>query len=289
MNSLDMLRQAKHWLFMRKKQAKFALHRLRTKVEDYRWDRQERSQPYQYEASRYPHTFIARPHMDCSNDRPVNRVIYTIWLGEPMNERRQRSLDSLVRRNPDTPVRLVTEKNLAEYILPSEPLHAAYKYLSVVHKSDYIRTYLMHHHGGGYSDIKTPTHDWGRSFSAINGSDGKWAVGYREITSSYTPDLPRGLGRDLKRHYRAVFGTSAFIFRPGTTFTAEWYRELLNRMNYFEEALSEMPSPEAYSADPAYPIRWTEILGDIIQPLCLKYQDRLIHDERIKPVLTNYR
>lgn len=146
----------------------------------------------------------------------------------------------------------------------------------------------MHHYGGGYSDIKRPTDRWHKAFALIECDDRKWAVGYREITSNYTPDLPRTLGQDLKRHYRAVFGTSAFILRPGTSLTAEWYRELLNRMNYFEEALSEMPAPDAYSADPAYPIRWTEILGDILQPLCLKYQDRLLHDDRIKPVLTNY-
>lgn len=206
-----------------------------------------------------------------------------------MNARRQQSLEFLVDRNSSIPVRVVTESNLGDYILPHEPFHRAFSHLSVIHKSDYIRTYLMHHYGGGYSDIKTPTQGWEQAFTAIEGDDRKWAVGYREVTSNHTPDLPRALGYDLKRHYRAVFGTSAFIMRPGTSFTAEWYRELLNRMNYFEEALSEMPSPDAYSADPAYPIRWTEILGDILQPLCFKYQDVLLHDDRIKPVLTNYR
>jgi hypothetical protein len=288
-DALDAARQVKHSLFVRKKQAKFAFYRLRTQFEDYKWDKQEESNPYRYDASRYPHTFIARPPLHCSNDRPVDRVIYAIWLGDPMNARRRQSLESLVRWNPNIPVRMITEKNLDDYVLSHEPLHPAYRYLSVVHKSDYIRTYLMHHYGGGYSDIKTATHGWSESFLDLEENARKWAVGYREITSTYTPDLPRGLGRDLKRHYRAVFGTSAFIVRPGTSFTGEWYRELLNRMNYFEEALSEMPAHNAYSADPAYPIRWTEILGDIFQPLCLKYQDRLVHDDRIKPVLSNYR
>lgn len=49
---------------------------------------------------------------------------------------------------------LITKDNLHEYILPENPLHPSYKYLSAVHRSDYLRTYFMHFYGGGYSDIK---------------------------------------------------------------------------------------------------------------------------------------
>jgi hypothetical protein len=38
-----------------------------------------------------------------------------------------------------------------------------------------------------------------------------------------------------------------------------------------------------------YPIPWTEILGQIFHPLCLKYFEKIIYSNKIKPVLSNYR
>ncbi len=52
----------------------------------------------------------------------------------------------------------------------------------------------------------------------------------------------------------------------------------------FAPRLAEHPG-DARGDNPGYPIRWTGILGDIFQPLGLKYADRLIIDERIRPPL----
>ena len=62
---------------------------------------------------------------------------------------------------------LVTPDNLGEWLVDDSPLHPAYEDLSLIHRSDYLRGYLMHHHGGGYIDIKQPLGSWvARAFSS---------------------------------------------------------------------------------------------------------------------------
>ena len=70
-----------------------------------------------------------------------------------MSDKRKKCLDS-IKQNIGVKVILITPNNLDKYILKDYPLHKSYKYLSEVHKSDYLRTYFMHHYGGGYTDIK---------------------------------------------------------------------------------------------------------------------------------------
>ena len=78
--------------------------------------------------------------------------IYCFWTGtNEMNETRLNGLNKL-RSVSGCNVVLITPDNLNDFLI--EPLHPAYKYLSLVHRSDYLRAYFMHYHGGGYSDIK---------------------------------------------------------------------------------------------------------------------------------------
>ena len=53
---------------------------------------------------------------------------------------------------------------LDKYILQEHPLHQSFNYLSETHKADYLRTYFMRFHGGGYSDIKKTSGSWIDSF-----------------------------------------------------------------------------------------------------------------------------
>lgn len=280
----------KHALFVASKRIRFWLEDSLEAVNDMRWKAAESRHPFSYDPDRYPHTFLARATIDRgANDHPVPTVVYAFWLGpSPMSDRRLASLRN-IKSTLGVPFVLVTDETVGEYLVDGHPLHPAYPHLSDGHRSDYLRTYFMHHHGGGYTDVKAPTSAWVEAFETIQGQPGKWALGYREVTSNYVPDLPRNLGRDLKRHYRAVFGPSAFIVRPRTSLTSEWYREMLSRMDYFAGGLAESPGADFYAPAPGYPIRWTELLGDVLQPLCLKYQDRLVFDDRVRPVLMDYR
>ncbi|MDQ4488847.1 hypothetical protein RBS60_01395 [Sinomonas sp. ASV486] len=289
MDPLWAARQFKHAAFVASKRLGFWLRDTAEHINDVRWKAAEERSPFHYDPDRYRHTFLARPDVIASNNRSVPSLVYSFWLGpRPMSKRRLASLRAL-ESELDVPLVLVTDETVNEFLVDGHPLHPAYSLLSDGHRSDYLRTYFMHHHGGGYSDIKRPTSSWTASFQAIADQTETWAVGYREVTSNYVPDLPRYLGKDIKRHYRAVFGPSAFIVRPSTSLTSEWYREMHSRMEYFAGALAESPGSDFYNPAAGYPIRWTELLGDVLQPLCLKYQDRLLFDDRVKPVLTDYR
>jgi len=60
-----------------------------------------------------------------------------------------------LKENSGVKVELITSKNLTKYIKPEDPLPEGFQYLHYVHRADYLRTYFMHHYGGGYADIKT--------------------------------------------------------------------------------------------------------------------------------------
>lgn len=49
----------------------------------------------------------------------------------------------LLKKNIGFETILVTQNNLNKYIHLDYPIHPAFEYLSAVHKSDYMRTYLL--------------------------------------------------------------------------------------------------------------------------------------------------
>lgn len=289
---LALLRQAKHRAFVATKQARWAAADLRLWFDDRRWARAEERHPYVYREQQYAHTFLARrsPVVDgAAAFAEVPAVLWACWLGGTApNENRRRALAGL-RAQAGLEVRVVTDP--AEVRLAEHPFHPAFEYLTALHRSDYLRAYLMHHHGGVYADVKPFRQPLRPVLDLLNADPDHWVVGYREVTSRYTPDLPHELGADIKRHYRAVMGPSGFACRPGTVFTAEWLRELHARLDHYAGALADA---DAGAADPYqqprdYPIRWTEILGDIIQPLSLKHHRHVVFTDQIRPVLQGYR
>jgi hypothetical protein len=82
-------------------------------------------------------------------------VIFQIW-GKNVEKLTVNMLYSLKESFAvSTPeVKVITPTLLPYFVLPDHPLHPAYKFLSAAHKADYLRCYLMHFYGGGYSDIK---------------------------------------------------------------------------------------------------------------------------------------
>ncbi len=242
-----------------------------------------------YAADRlYARTFLAAPRREATFPlEDAKKVVYCFWTGDnPLTPNRQEALESM-RAVIGVEVKLITPANLAEYILPDHPLHPAYEYLSLVHRSDYLRTYFMHHHGGGYADIKSHSHSWNGVFEQLNDS-GAWALGYREIGPHGVVKLPGKVGRDIKREWRQLIGLCAFVFRPHTPLTGEWYDELHRRMDHYHEALKRAPG-NVMGDNKGYPIRWSGILGDIWFPTALRYHDRLLMNDAVKPSFDNYR
>ena len=75
-------------------------------------------------------------------DHMANKTIWTWWTGtNQMSEDRWRSLRGLMRKNRLCDVKLITHDIIET--LPN--LHKGFKFLSEVHKSDYLKCYFMHH------------------------------------------------------------------------------------------------------------------------------------------------
>lgn len=207
--------------------------------------------------------------------------IYTFWTDTNlMSEQRKRCLESL-QKNSDVEVVLVTYENLSSYII--EPLHPAYYYLSAVHKADYLRTYFMNFYGGGYSDIKETTSSWKESFNTLSNSD-KWMIGYKEINGgvAYQPYV---------NEWKELIGNCAYICKPQTPLTKEWYSEMLELLDNKLERLKLNPATQPRDCSEAsggkYPIEWNEMLGRIFHKINYKHKDMVLNTLPL-PKFNNY-
>lgn len=221
---------------------------------------------------------------------PAPRRIFCLWTGDnAMSPNRSRAMDEIRMVNePDVEVVLVTPRNLADWVVPQWPLHASYENLALIHRSDYLRTYLMHHHGGGYSDVKAARHAWGPMFERINQDPAAWLLGYREVSYRYVAPASPTLQRRLRLHHARLLGNGAYVVKPRTPFTLAWLTEAESRLDRWAEPLAESPG-EVYGGPPGYPLPFYGLLGEIFHPLCLRHHDRLRYDARITPQLRDYK
>jgi hypothetical protein len=221
----------------------------------------------------------------------LNRRIYCFWVGhnnQEMNENRKAGLASLFL-NSKVEVILVDNDNLSSYILDEHPLHEGFQYLSDVHKADYLRTYFMHHYGGGYSDIKPCSWDWNSYFDALENSLA-FGIGAPEDEGelSVTPNQRPWLGQ----HWDKLMTNDLYIFKPYTAFTAKWYNKMLGIMDEKLPMLKKNPAKDSREAADTfvtkYPIQWGELLLEVFHPLCYQYTDRLLKTMPY-PVTIDYR
>lgn len=202
--------------------------------------------------------------------------IYCFWTGtNDMSENRKRCLSQL-KQTSGCNVILVDPSNLQNYILPEHPIHPAFEYLSLTHKADYLRTYFMHFHGGGYSDIKETGGSWIDAFKELYSNDEKWICGYREV--------PHGVAYPPNRDkWRELIGNGAYICKPQTQLTTEWYSEMIALLDTKLERLKQFPATHPQEQGDSrpdyngYPMEWNEMLGRIFHKICYKYKERLMN------------
>lgn len=221
----------------------------------------------------------------------IQRNLYSFWVGYnnlEMNQNRINGLES-IKNNSKVNHILVTNDNLSEYILVDHPLHKGYEYLSDVHKADYLRTYFMHHHGGGYTDIKPCSWDWNPYFDQLESSDA-FGIGAPEDEGELSVTVKQRVW--LGQHWEKLMTNDLYIFKPNTEFTTKWYAKLLSIMDVKLNDLQKFPAKHSrQAADTAvtkYPIEWGEILLEIFHPLCYEYTDKLIKTMPY-PITQNYR
>jgi len=226
--------------------------------------------------------------------------LYVFWTGDnPIPEIRKASLQTMSKAGLN--VNFIDKNSLYEF-LKKESIHPAYKYLNLAHRADYLRAYFMHHFGGGYCDIKAVRESWLPALNYLQSSDRLLAVGYREmsrhtVANIYQSSKIIGAGkrdeiinylkwRWLQLNFQKLIGNGAFIFKPKTTLTMAWWSELNNRLDFLMPSLERNPAVHPKERGGLiyngvlshYPVPWTYLLGDILQPLVLKYYRRVSKD-----------
>lgn len=285
MDVLSPLRRAKHAGFVMSKRirrrshaAKFATAtRLFRGLDDSTWT---------YRPQRYTGTFLERDAEQLGESRLPEQV-FALWTGRnPLTPNRAHNLAKL-RDSLEVPLVLVTPDNLTDWLVPGHPLHPAYERLSLVHRSDYLRGYLMHHHGGGYVDIKAPVGSWRPVFDEMSEDPQAWVTGYRTIHAYWIGKLRGRLGRHILVRHRMMFGKGAFLMRSHTSLTAEWLMEMERRLDDASSALAG--SEGGVYGEEGYPLSWTDLLGRVLDPLTLKHHPHVRYDERLVLDFTDYR
>lgn len=224
-----------------------------------------------------------------------SRTVFSLWTGlEPLSTNRIQALWSIFS-NIGCPVAYITQETLLPWVVPDQPLHKAYAYLSSVHKSDYLRCYLMHHFGGGYTDIKFTSKNWGQFFSDFEHSE-KLALGYQELAHGI-PHVSGALGDEIRASHRELIGLCAFIFKPRTQLTYTWFERITQLLDKKYDELVKYPAqhpmdqkgvilPDGQVSQ--YPLRWAELLGEIFHPLIYQERDKLLIAP-IEPIFHSYR
>lgn len=254
---------------------------------------------YTFNKEKYPHSFLVNSFPNEYKGQKAPEVIYCFWTGDnPITENRKKGLEAL-EKNAGVPVKLITPKNLHEYIKPEYPLHKGYELLSLTMRSDYLRCYFMHHYGGGYADIKPFEHSWKPAFDKLNNNEDKYVIGYPELLYgglapaehrflddiSIYPDYhsmkkaQETIHKDLEKHTPLLVGNCGFICKPYTPITTEWFAEVNARM----DELYNNSSPEKTLSPPYF------YLVQIFHPLQLKYHKHIAQYKKLLPILKNYR
>lgn len=204
-----------------------------------------------------------------------DRTIFIFWTGtNEMSFRRVHCINAL-KEQTGCNICLVTVDNLHEYILDEYPLHPAYPYLSETHKCDYLRTYFMHHYGGGYSDIKIPNGSWLKAFEEMDKNENIWINGYPESEPAAIAYKPAA---DL---WQKLPGNGAYIIRKQTAFTKEWVEKQSAVLDEKYEALKANPSTQPdccieYVPGTTYPLHWNELLGRIFHEVAAKHTEKIL-------------
>lgn len=207
-------------------------------------------------------------------------------------------------KNTGCNVHLITPDNLEEWVLPEHPLHAGYKYLTPIHRSDYLRAYFMHHHGGAYSDIKWTAESWTGAIKKLADSD-FLGLGYPEVPNGmasmmrskigeqyYLLDRPSSFFRNRLEDKRMMFfrnviiGNCAFVFKKRTIFTQDWLDVVNRRMDFLMPHLVQHPGiypKERSGVDyqdgrgaSRYPVRWSFLMGHVLPILACRYRAKIL-------------
>lgn len=224
----------------------------------------------------------------------MTKHIFCFWTGDnKMPPNRVEALNTLSKTGLE--VIFITKDNIDEWVVKDERLHHSYQNLSAVHRADYLRVYFMHHYGGGYCDIKNNQTSWLKSYDELYQGN-SLAIGYPEIGWRGVAMVGGFEYLKLILNSNKLIGNCAYIFKPKTKFTTEWYERTNSQLDLVSVALEQNPAshPEDFygrkvdGKKSKYPLRWSQLLGDIFHPLCYKYRNEIIRTLPTPDFLSDY-
>lgn len=212
----------------------------------------------------------------------MERKLYMLWTGKnQMSKARSESVQT-TKSKCGVEFHLLFDEEIRKMQKKDFPFHPAYDYLSLTHKADYVRCYIMHHYGGGYADIKQVDFDWNPYFIEIENDKKLYAVGYAEVDPSHIAINPENLKeKEIRQNYHDLIGNCNYIFRKGTPLTREWisrtHKKLDEKFSLLKQNPASFPQDMLGAYTPQgerskYPLRWAEILGEIFHPLVFEYR-----------------
>lgn len=223
-------------------------------------------------------------------------VVWCYWEGEPMTGNRLLSFQTL-QQNIGVPICLVTPENLDNFLLSASPLPTSYAQLSIVHRSDYIRAYLLHHYGGAWHDIKATEVDYSSMWDLF-ADPNIWIIGRKEsrkgAAQTYTPE-----GLFVPNAYESLIAVPSWIGRPQTALSRELLAGITALIDNKAELLTRFPSihprdkyiphrnllhkaliwvKHKYAGrQVGYPLEWT-VFGNIFHVVLLKHLSHISYE-----------
>jgi FkbM family methyltransferase len=205
----------------------------------------------------------------------VPRFLFCFWLSPFISNERLECIDDIQNKS-GVCVKLLTLETIHTYMIPAFPFHKCFSYLSDVHKSDYLRTYIMYFIGGGYTDIKKQQCDWNHSFDFLLENQTLFGIGYPEYIGGVAYE-------SVCKYWNTLIGNGAYIMRPYTVFTKQWFETMTSLLDTKSEMLELHPAShprDHYDTEKnEYPIGWNEMLGQIFHRLNYLWQ------HKFKPIL----
>ena len=219
----------------------------------------------------------------------MERNIFLVWLGPEMSENRKKALD-IFKKNANVKITLITDNNLKNFEVKKYPIHEGYYYLNPQNQCDYLRSYMMHHYGGAYADIKPLTFDWNPYFEKLESSD-KFIIGSSEIRGG----VSWAAGEEAVNSWRDFVACPYFICKKNTPFTSFWYSLVQQLMDKKLEQLKENPgfyhplastggyfdSNHDFHWDKRgehFPFQWNEIHSGRFHLAQFHFKDKIIQD-----------
>ncbi|HMR18863.1 MAG TPA: hypothetical protein PKA53_06165 [Sphingobacterium sp.] len=231
--------------------------------------------------------------VELSYRHAVPYTLWCYWEGDPMSGNRLTSFEYL-QQNIQVPICLLTPDNLHLFIKPEHPFPDSYQHLSIVHRSDYVRAYMLYHYGGGWHDIKATEVSYANVWKEFENPE-IWIVGKPEIAKgaakAYTGD-----GSYVPDHYKRLIAVPAWVGRPHTALAKDILDGIENLVTYHAQELKKYPAKHPrdkkivtksrikrlftrikfryQGKSTRYPLEWT-LFGNVFHPVILKYNQHV--------------